>query len=536
MGAVAAATALMLVVAGCTSASNGASTLSSLAALVITTSAATTSASPTMASPASVPPASGSTPEGIAWAKCKGLGDKFQCARVNVPMDWSQPDGKQIELAVIRHLASRPDVRIGSMFVNPGGPGQSGVDLVRNSADDFDEWGGGRFDVVSWDPRGTNASTPVKCFTSRADRDHFWAGVSTPDTPAESVAYQRKAAELAQRCGKLSGALLSHITTADTARDLDKLRALVGDTKITYVGLSYGTLIGQTYANLFPGRVRAMMLDGLVDAVDATTSMETNINNAVSSADQVFEQFVAQCQKAGRTRCALAGHGQTVAQRVADLFAKVRRAPIPAPHADPPGELSFADLQVSTFTPLRVPLTWPTFANDLEAAIDGDASALEITVQALQSPQASPGFFTSAAISCADAPARVPLSAWPAQISRFTNSGSLDGPLLGWTLWAPCAANWPAHATDRYVGPWNAKTTTPILLMSARYDPGTPYPNAQVAQKRLGNAVLVTLNGYGHPSYQVPSTCMDKARVRYLIVLVTPPNGTVCQPDQGPFG
>ncbi|WP_024794024.1 alpha/beta fold hydrolase [Tomitella biformata] len=471
----------------------------------------------------------------IAWTSCDGLGEEFQCAKVEVPLDWNNQDGKKIELAVIRHLASHPDQRIGSMFVNPGGPGQSGVDLVRNSADDFDTWGAGRFDLVGWDPRGTNASTPVQCFTNSDDQDQFWRGVSIPNTPAESEAYANKVTELAQRCGQLSGDLLSHITTADTARDLDRLRELVGDQKITYVGLSYGTMIGQTYANLFPDRVRAIMLDGVVDPVDESTSMETNISNAISGADQVLEQFIAQCQEAGPERCALAGHGETVGQRVAALFAKARQAPIPAPHADPPGELTATDLQVSTFNPLRVPLTWPAFAQNLEDAVNGDASALEITVQALAAPESSPGFYTSAAISCGDAPARVPLSAWPAQIARFSNSGILDGTLLGWTLWAPCAANWPANATGRYTGPWDAKTETPLLVMSARYDPGTPYPNAEVAQKRLGNAVLVTLESFGHPSYQVPSKCMDDLRVQYLTDLVTPPNGTVCQPDQGPF-
>ena len=194
----------------------------------------------------------GSVRSGIAWTSCKGLGKKFECARVAVPFDWSRPDGKNIELAVMRHLASRPDKRIGSMFLNPGGPGQSGVDLVRNSSDDFDQWGGGHFDLVGWDPRGTNDSTHVKCFSSSADQDQFWKGVSMPDTRAASVAYQRKTVALASMCGKLSGELLSHISTGDTARDLDRLRELVGDQKITYVGLSYGSMIGETYVNLFP--------------------------------------------------------------------------------------------------------------------------------------------------------------------------------------------------------------------------------------------------------------------------------------------
>lgn len=155
---------------------------------------------------------------------------RLQCARVRVPLDWARPTGAKISLALIRHLAS-------SMFVNPGGPGQSGVKLVRDGGSDFDAWGGGRFDVVGWDPRGTNASDPVRCFTSEASQAQFWRGVQIPTTPAESRAYERKTIALARRCGRVSGELLAHISTADTARDLDYLRQLVGDHRLTYVGL-----------------------------------------------------------------------------------------------------------------------------------------------------------------------------------------------------------------------------------------------------------------------------------------------------------
>ena len=154
----------------------------------------------------------------------------------------------------------------------------------------------------------------------------------------------------------MNGDLLDHISTGDTARDLDALRKAVGDRLLTYVGLSYGSMIGQTYANLFPGRVRAMMLDGIVDAVNYTTSAETRTASDVASTDEVFDQFMALCQRAGPAGCALAGHGETVARRVAKLFAKASRSPIPAPNANPPGELTSRDLQVSTYNPLRLPL------------------------------------------------------------------------------------------------------------------------------------------------------------------------------------
>ena len=476
---------------------------------------------------------------GIAWTCCDppdSQGHHFECAKVAVPLDWDRPNGKKIELAVIRFLASRPKERIGSMFVNPGGPGDSGVTLVQTSGADFDAWGGGRFDVVGWDPRGTNGSSPVECFTSTAARDRFWDGVTLPNTPAESRAHQRKTVELARRCDEVNGDLLDHISTGDTARDLDALRKTVGDRLLTYVGLSYGSMIGQTYANLFPGRVRAMMLDGIVDAVNYTTSAETRTASDVASTDEVFDQFMALCQRAGPAGCTLAGHGEPVARRVAKLFAQASHSPIPAPNADPPGELTSRDLQVSTFLPLRLPLTWPQFATDLEAAINGDATNLKIAAQAQQTPEGFAEFTTSAAITCADGPARQPVSAWPEVIDHFTAVSELWGPRNGWGFWAPCASGWPAHDPQRYTGPWNATTKTPILLVNARYDPATSYRNAQVAEKRLGNAVLLTMDGWGHPSYQVPSVCIDEWRARYLVDLVTPPRGTVCQPDQIPFG
>jgi pimeloyl-ACP methyl ester carboxylesterase len=208
-----------------------------------------------------------------------------------------------------------------------------------------------------------------------AERGDLLAGESIPITNAASERFARKTAELAGRCGEVSGWLLPHISTADTARDLDHLRGLLGEEELTYVGLSYGTLIGQTYANLFPDRVRAMLLMGLIDAPEDTAGAEARSASDVSSTDEVFDQFLALCDGAGPERCALAGGGQTAFERVEQLFAQVRRAPIPAPGATPPlsspEELSYGDLLISQFQPLRVPSTWPANAAALAAALGG---------------------------------------------------------------------------------------------------------------------------------------------------------------------
>jgi pimeloyl-ACP methyl ester carboxylesterase len=467
----------------------------------------------------------------ISWTAC---GDRLECATVAVPLDWAKPGGKKIDLAVIRHLASNPDTRLGSIFVNPGGPGESGVEIVHDNGDLLDEWGAGRFDIVGWDPRGTNASAPVKCFTNAGSEEKYWKGMQIATTPAASRAYAKKMIELSRRCKQVSGDLLRHISTADTARDLEALRQGVGDKALTYIGLSYGTMLGRVYANLFPKNVRAMMLDSLGDQDEYFRSAEARLNSGASGTDDVFEQFLALCQGAGPEDCALARYPETVKTRVARLFEKARRTPIPAPHADPPGRLTYSDLLLTTFGPLRDPNTWPQYAEQLDAAANGDASALETAARQGRTAFAFAKATTSAAIQCADAPAKRPLSAWPKVIKRATDAGELWGPVLGWWLWAPCAANWP-QSTGGYTGRWNAKTPNPILLIGNVYDPATSYPGAQNAEKALGNAVLLTVAGYGHPSYQLPSACTDEARVRYLVDLVTPARGTVCRDDQAPF-
>src|SRR5829696_2888814 len=211
----------------------------------------------------------------IRWSECDPRGRDVQCARIRVPLDWDHPKGRTIRLALVRHLASEPSERIGTLFINPGGPGDTGVGLVQGDPEGVDALGGGRFDVVSWDPRGTNASARVNCFRNQAREDRFWAaGGQIPITKAASKRFVRRIAAFAKRCGKVSGWLLPHVSTADTARDMDHLRVVMGEDKTTYVGLSYGSYLGETYANMFPERVRAMLLEGIVDAPEYAKSAE----------------------------------------------------------------------------------------------------------------------------------------------------------------------------------------------------------------------------------------------------------------------
>jgi pimeloyl-ACP methyl ester carboxylesterase len=434
--------------------------------------------------------------------------------------------GRQIELAVIRRRASNERERIGSLFFNWGGPGVAGVPKVRAMAPQLDAIGEGRFDVVSWDPRGTGESAPVECFSNEQRRTAFW-GVewSVPTTSAQSSNYMRKAEGFARRCASRSGELLAHVSTADTVRDLDYLRQLAGDARLNYRGLSYGTFVGQTYAGMFPRRVRAMVLDGVLDPVAFTSGTAGSIARSVADADLVFEKFQSLCQSAG-SRCTLAGRGP-VAPRVRGLLARLRRAPI--------GSLTYGDALIVLWVRLGTPAEWPGLAVELDKADHGDGSALETTAREVK------GFVLSAldsavALQCADKPfpPNPAPQAWPGAIAGLSDASFISGPVNGWLLWAPCAS-WTARSADRYTGPWNAHTKEPILVIGTRFDPNTAYAGAVAAVARLGNAVLLTHDGYGHTSDADPSACVDHAIATYLVDLVVPPKGTVCRSNLLPF-
>jgi pimeloyl-ACP methyl ester carboxylesterase len=466
----------------------------------------------------------------IHWRRC---GVRLGCARVRVPLDWKRPGGPKITIAVIRHVASRPDRRIGSMFVNGGGATGS-VELVRSEGARLDRLGQGRFDIVGWALRGGAGAEPmVRCFADERSRERFWDGLSIPTTRAQSLAYLPKTIAYARRCGALAGPLLAHVSTTDNARDLDYLRRLLGNSQLSYLAVSYGTFLGETYANMFPRRVRAMALDGLVDPRTVVRGAAARFSNTIAAMDRGLRAFESVCRRAGSARCALAGRG-AVAPRVAGLLARLRQGPIPAPTASPPGALSYGDLSAALFATLTNPGAWPQLARDLERAARGDGSALATLARAVLAGTRSAAGDPPAAITCTDSPARQGPGAWPQVIARLTRVSQVGGPFVGWSNWAPCAS-WPARSRDRYTGPWNARTKNPVLVIGTTFDPATPYTNARRVADLLGNAILLTHDGYGHTSEADPSRCVEQATSAYLVDLITPSKGTVCRSDRQPF-
>ena len=465
----------------------------------------------------------------IDWKPC---GARLQCARVRVPLDWSHRDRRFVSLPVVRHLASRPGLRLGSLFVNGGGATGS-TDLVKADGARLDALGGGRFDVIGWALRGTAGAPVVRCFASRHSRTRLWNGSSIPTTGAQSRRFLPKVREYARRCSALSGSLLAHVSTIDDARDLDYLRRLVGDRTLTYHGVSYGTFLGQTYANEFPRRVRAMVLDGLVDPRVVRRGAEARFADTVAGMDGGLRSFESLCQDAGPARCALAGHS-SVANQVGRLLASLRHGPVRAPRARPPGGLRYGDALVALFATLSNPRAWPALARDLNEALGGDGSALATLGRTALTGVRSPAGDAPEAIICADSPARQPLKAWRGVLTRLIRVSRIGGPFVGWTGWAPCAA-WRRPNGHTYAGRWDAATRHPILVVGTRFDPNTPYANARHVARLLGNAVLLTHDGYGHTSEADPSRCVEHAVTAYLVQLRSPRSGTVCLSDRKPF-
>lgn len=345
--------------------------------------------------------------------------------------------------------------------------------------------------------------------------------------------YVPKTIEYARRCAALSGSLLEHISTTDTVLDLDYLRQLVGDAQLTYRGLSYGTFLGETYINMFPTHVRAVVLDANIDPVAFTTSVEDAIYTSGTDTNLVFEKFLDLCERAGPAHCALAGQGGA-AQRVQALLTLLRQGPIPAPKAPAPKVLRYGDAQIQIWSSLGQAAKWPELARELNQAANGDGTAMATPVR--EGRISFLDLFVSAtALQCADKPQPPPglVLTWPTVIPHLTSSNFL-ALVEGWGLWAPCAS-WQSPSANRYTGPWNAITANPILVIGNRYDPRTRYANSVLAAHTLGNAVLLTLEGYGHTSDADPSVCIDTAVKNYLITPTAPLAGTTCQPDHVPF-
>ncbi len=508
-------------------------------------------------------PAAGAT-SGLSWRACPRGSDAalagFRCGRLRVPLDYRHPRGRQITLAVVKHAASRPRARVGTLFMNPGGPGGEGTVQIPDWYLQLPRLVRQRFDVVSWDPRGIGQSTAVQCFANPASEAAF-LGVSAdfPVTAAQQATYINRWRGLGRRCGARAGQLLRHVSTADTADDLDRLRQAVGARQLTYWGLSYGTILGATYVNLFPSRVRAVVLDG--DITPSAWSPRGNRQPSLSISLRIgsdagaglnLNALLSYCGRTTVARCVFsAGSARATKRKFNLLLARLRKGPITLgsvslSYAQLLGEIGDGLDLSQPFKDSRLPPTawsqgWQGIAGPLQKLWDARQSLAATPTAAATPPPVHPaaaveryaGPEQALAVTCGDTPNPTTPQRYIALEGFVTRRA---GPIGLSALWGdePCAT-WPVRTADPYPGPWNRRTANPVLVVGNTADPATPYANAVAMTNQLRRARLLTVTGYGHTELLNPSACASRYITAYLIRGTLPPARTVCRQDRLPF-
>jgi pimeloyl-ACP methyl ester carboxylesterase len=443
----------------------------------------------------------------------------YECGTVRVPRDWAAPaDPRTFDLALLRAKVGGQQNRIGSLLLDPGGPGVSGVDLAVYLSKQVPVDVLRRFDLVGFDPRGVARSAGINCFTDD-DLDHYFGDEPDPASDAEFAVLVDRRARMGRRCADRYGDGLRLYATEQSARDMERIRDALGDPKLSYLGYSYGTLLGAVYANLFPDRIRAMVLDGAVDpllnTVDATAGQGQGFERA-------FDDFAAWC-KANAPRCPVAPDARA---RVNEALASARQAPV----AGPDGRRATAGwILTAVSAALYDAAAWPMLAGALDGLRGGRATGLfglaDAYVQRGSDGHYANLFDAFLTISCTDDATPISIE----QVRRLQGEWRAKYPLFGAqsaTALLICA-QWPGKRDPYPTGP--ARGAPPIVVIGTTGDPATPYEQTQRLASELGVGVVLTWRGEGHTAY--PQTrCVNEAVGRYLVDLVPPAAGTTCPP------
>ncbi|MFE6102454.1 alpha/beta hydrolase [Streptomyces laurentii] len=457
----------------------------------------------------------------VAWRGC-GVAN-FQCGTVRAPLDYTKPDAGEVKLAVSRVRATGPGKRIGSLLVNPGGPGGSAVGYLQGYAGiGYPAQVRARYDVVGVDPRGVARSEPVECLTG-SRMDAYTQVDQTPDTPAEQKALAAAFKEFAAACQKRSGKVLPHVSTVETARDMDIVRAVLGDEKLNYVGASYGTFLGATYAELFPARVGRLVLDG---AMDPSLSAGDLNRDQTAGFETAVRAFAADCVK--KTDCPLGTESVPAAlDELGRFFRETDAKPVPTGENRKLGE-SLATTGV--IAAMYDEAAWPQLREALTRAMGGEGSSLLALADSYYEREPDGTYANlmsaNAAVNCLDLP---PAFAGPADVVKavpsFEKASSVFGRNLAWA--ALNCTYWPTPATGR-PHRVTAEGAAPIVVVGTTRDPATPYKWARSLAGQLSSGVLLTYEGDGHTAYGRGSDCIDTAINTYLLDGTPPKDGKRC--------
>jgi pimeloyl-ACP methyl ester carboxylesterase len=489
----------------------------------------------------------------LHWTPCRGTDE---CATVQLPLDYSDPHGATIQVALLRVKAKDPSHRIGTLFVNPGGPGDSARDIAAEAPLFLSEPMLDEFDTVGVDPRGVGGSQQIRCFSTSAAQARVEApltAVPFPETAAEQRTRIGAAQALGRACSATAQQIASAMSTTDDARDLDVLRRAVGDSELTFVGESYGSYLGEVYVNTFPDRVRAVAIDGIVDPqalvgtpATADDPMFDRIGSAAASF-RALHELLERCQQVGRSLCSFAD-ADTPA-RFDELAAQLRAHPLRLAAAGAAAATyTYANLIFDTGQWLHDPDGYQGLFADLTdlarlTAPGGAGSDHDAVVRDFLSrhPASQPvaGYDNhleaSSAIMCTDGLSAADAASWPAAVAAADRRAEYFGAMYAWDSVQCAGDTWTAQDPGVYRGPFNRRTAAPVLVIGNLWDPVTSYNSAVKVAGMLPNSRLVSSDSWGHTAI-LTSACVDNAVYDYLLSPLAPaPKTTRCRGDVQPF-
>ena len=463
----------------------------------------------------------------LDWSTCY---DEFDCAELLVPINYADLTVGSFEIALLRYKAQDQKNRIGSLVINPGGPGSSGVDYAYNAEFYFDPEVLDRYDIVGFDPRGVNRSAPIRCLNDE-ETDAAYAADAKPDNDAELAQAIADAKDFVDKC-QSSNKYLNHYSTAESARDMDILRAALGDKKLNYLGKSYGTYLGTLYAQFFPDKVGRMVLDGAVDP--NISILAQNISQA-KGFDDALAAFITDCAK--EDDCPLPKDKQAAVEKITSIFASSATNPFPRKFKVKGDNRTATEslIVLGTLSALYDNVDgWPKLRTALSEGLQGYGdSFLDLVDQ--YSDRSPDGTYlaneldSGAIIDCLDWPDTRTIEETKEEAKRFTDVAPIFGPYLAYTNIA-CKYLTPM-IKDKLTRESNKITsvkTAPIIVIGTTGDPATPYKWAVGLHKIFTTSILITLNGDGHLGQGRGSACVDDAVDAYLLDGKSPKENLSC--------
>jgi pimeloyl-ACP methyl ester carboxylesterase len=438
----------------------------------------------------------------LRWTTC----GSFQCADATVPLDWHDPKGDTISLALIRKTAT--GTKLGSLLVNPGGPGASGYDFIRDSLSyAVSTKLQSAYDIVGFDPRGVNHSTAVKCYNDPKQMDAYLYKIAPYPVGTDAwIDYQKKTnAAFGKACLSFTGDLLGHVDTVSAARDLDVLRAALGDDKLNYLGYSYGTLLGGTYADLFPAKTGRLVFDGAVDP--ATTEFDVTRTQAVGF-ESALRAFVADCLTGDK--CPFRSSAGAAMTTIRALLDSLDASPL---RAGDGRMLGSATMFSAIILPLYSRSNWPYLTDLFSSVMKGDADyAFQLadsynnrSTKGIYNDNSTEAFI---AVNCLDYKVTSTTASLKAEAAELKKAAPVLGPQMSYG--GTACADWPFASTRERV-PIVAAGSAPILVVGTTNDPATPYVWAKNVANQLENGHLVTYHGEGHTAYNKSNSCINDA-------------------------